>query len=92
MSYDTAKHQEGDMVVGERTDQEASVGREALLLSVEDVARALSIGLTNVRAIVASGEMMSVRIGRRVLIPRAEIEAYVQRLTERAEAGFAGEE
>jgi len=41
---------------------------------------------------VASGEMMSVRIGRRVLIPRAEIEAYVQRLTERAEAGFAGEE
>lgn len=64
----------------------------ALLLSVDDVARTLSIGRSAAWGIVASGDIISVRIGRRVLVPRAEIEAYVRRLTEQAAAGAnAGE-
>jgi len=50
---------------------------EPVLLPVPGTARALGIGTTKCRELIASGELRSVRIDRRVLVPRSEIDAYV---------------
>jgi excisionase family DNA binding protein len=45
-----------------------------LLVSVPEAARLLGVGTTFGWAMVRSGEIPSVRLGRRVLVPRAALE------------------
>ncbi len=58
--------------------------QQPLLLSVPQAARLLGVGLTLCWDMVHSGELPSVRLGRRVLIPRAVVEHL-------ASVGSAGE-
>jgi excisionase family DNA binding protein len=54
----------------------------ALLLSVAQAAMALSIGQRSLYPLLMRGEIRSVTIGRRRLVPVAEIEHYIARLLE----------
>lgn len=56
----------------------------ALLCSILDAASALGISRTSLYAILDAGEIETVRIGKRRLVPLDSIEAYVAAL--RAEA------
>lgn len=49
-------------------------------ISVEEAAMLLSIGRTVTYRLVLSGELRSVKIGRRRLVVRASVEEYVVRL------------
>lgn len=51
-----------------------------LLYSIEDAAKLLSIGKRKVEALVAAGEIETVYIGRRHLIPAEALTDYVERL------------
>ncbi len=55
--------------------------REKLLLRVEEAAGALGIGRTILYELIRSGELVSVRVGRRRLVPIAALRAYVETLT-----------
>lgn len=57
-----------------RTDED----QVPLLLSVRQAARLLGVGTTLCWEMIHSGEMPSVRLGRRVLVPRAAIERLAQ--------------
>lgn len=46
---------------------------DALLYSVEEAARIAGLGKTKFRELLATGEIDSLRVGRRVLVPRAEL-------------------
>lgn len=61
-------------------DQIGAVDRR--LLSVEDAARALSIGRTTAFAKIKSGELGSVQCGSRRLVPVEELDRFVRRLAE----------
>jgi excisionase family DNA binding protein len=52
---------------------------ERLAFSVAETAILLGIGKTKTRELIASGELGSIRTGRRLLVPRSEIEAYIDR-------------
>ena len=49
-------------------------------ISVEDAAMLLGIGRTVTYRLVLSGELRSVKIGRRRLVVRTSVEEYVSRL------------
>ncbi len=49
----------------------------ALLLSPEQVAQILGIGRTFVFALIANGRLKSIKLGRRRLVPRDEVEAFI---------------
>lgn len=51
---------------------------EKLLLTPSEVAETLGIGRTKVYALLASGEMPSVRIGASVRIPVAELKEWLR--------------
>ncbi|CAM06192.1 excisionase family DNA binding protein [Saccharopolyspora erythraea NRRL 2338] len=51
-----------------------------VLLTVEEAAKQLGLGRTKTYALVASGEIESVRIGRLRRIPRTAIDDYAARL------------
>jgi excisionase family DNA binding protein len=55
---------------------------EKIAYSVEEAAQVLSLGRTTVKKLIATGQLTSVRVGRRRLIPRSELETYVNRLVE----------
>ena len=48
--------------------------------SVEDAAKALGIGRTFVFHLIKEGKLKAVHIGRRTLVPVAEVEAFMRRL------------
>lgn len=50
--------------------------------SVPEAAQALCIGTTLCRELIKSGELQSVRIGRRLLVPKSGVELFVARLIE----------
>ena len=52
---------------------------EPLLISKRDSAIALGISLRMVEILIAARELKSVRVGRRRLIPRCELEKFVKR-------------
>lgn len=62
---------------------------EALLHPVDDTCNILGIGKSQTWELIARGELESVKIGRRRLIPHDAIVDYVQRL--RAEAAGSGD-
>ncbi len=53
-----------------------------VLLTVEQAAERLSLGRTTTYALVRSGELRSVRIGRLRRIPADSIDEYVNQLTQ----------
>jgi excisionase family DNA binding protein len=57
-----------------------TTSQQRLLLPVPEAAAQLGVGRTLVWRLVQTGDRRSVRIGKRRLVPRAELEAYVQRL------------
>ena len=48
---------------------------ERLTLTVEEAARLLGIGRSLAYELVATGDLPSIRLGRRILIPRAAVDA-----------------
>lgn len=69
----------------------AAATAPALLLNYAGAAALLSLSERLVRQLVATGELRSVLIRSRRLVPRSEVEAYVARLvaeTERSESAW----
>jgi hypothetical protein len=60
-----------------------------LLMSREDVCRVLSIRPSKRDQLIASGELVKVKIGSRALVTVASVQAYVDRLIEEANAANA---
>lgn len=52
-----------------------------VLLTVEDAARALSVGRTTMYALIKAGHIATVRIGHLRRVPTAALAAYVDQLT-----------
>jgi len=50
-----------------------------LTVNVHEAARLIGCGRDAAYALVREGRLRSIRIGRRVLIPRTEIEAFIER-------------
>jgi excisionase family DNA binding protein len=55
-------------------ERQANLSDTPLLVSVPEAARLLGIGTTFGWILVRSGQMPAIKLGRRVLIPRAAIE------------------
>jgi excisionase family DNA binding protein len=51
-----------------------------ILLSVDDTCTALGVGRSLVYQLIASGELESVTLGRRRLVPARSVDDYVDRL------------
>lgn len=58
---------------------------EPLLLTVVEAAALLGVGRTTVYELLARGDLTAVRIGRCRRVPRAIVDAYVERLLDRRE-------
>jgi excisionase family DNA binding protein len=56
---------------------------QRLLYTVDEAAQCLSVGRTNVFDLIRRGEIESVKIGSRRLVPRAALEAFVNSLRQR---------
>jgi excisionase family DNA binding protein len=54
---------------------------EPLLLTPEEAATVLRVGRTTVYALMKSGDLHAVHIGRSCRLPRAELQRYVDRLS-----------
>lgn len=52
---------------------------QKLAYTVEEAAEALSLGRTNTFALIKEGRLQVVRIGKRVLVPVFELQAFLQR-------------
>jgi excisionase family DNA binding protein len=50
---------------------------DEMLLDVPSTARALHIGPTYCRRLIKEGEIKSIRLGRRLLVPRSWLEQYI---------------
>jgi excisionase family DNA binding protein len=68
-----------DTMGKERSAASAEHIPERLAFPVGEAALLLGIGKTKTRELIASGELRSIRTGRRLLVPRSEIEAYIAR-------------
>jgi hypothetical protein len=67
-----------------QTEQDPIVSKpEAVLIDIPTTAAMLSIGTTKCKELIASGELRSVTIDRRRLVPADEPAAYVARLMDR---------
>ncbi len=53
---------------------------EKACLSVTDVARTLSLDVTYTRRLINRGDIKSVRVGKRVLVPRQCLDEYLSTL------------
>ena len=56
------------------------ISMRRVLYSVEEAASVLSVGRTSLYALIDSGQLERVKIGRRSLVPADSIAAYVERL------------
>ncbi len=52
-----------------------------LLLSAEEAASRLGVGRTTIFGLLAAGDLQSLKIGRRRLIPTAALAAFVEQIT-----------
>jgi excisionase family DNA binding protein len=77
---------ESPPLAGEPRPVDRREGRQAdliLLLSVEEVARALGIGRSKTYELIAAGELEAVHIGRAARVPVAAVQDFVERLRRR---------
>ncbi len=51
---------------------------EKLSYTLKEVAEAMGLGMTKVRENVARGELASFRVGRRVLVSRVALDAFIR--------------
>ncbi len=64
---------------------------EPLLLRAGEVARLLCLGRSKVFAMLAAGELPTVRFGRSVRVPRVALERWIEERTQQASGtGYAG--
>jgi len=49
---------------------------EPLNVDIKECARILGLGITNTKQLIRTGEILSIRHGRRVLVPRVAIDEY----------------
>lgn len=63
-----------------------SLGDHALLLTPEEAARRLSVGRTTIYALMASGDLSSVNIGRCRRVPVSSLRSFVLRLVNESSA------
>jgi excisionase family DNA binding protein len=63
---------------------ESHVDQEPLLYSISDTCRMLSIGRTSVYKLMDEGELVPVKLGKRLMIPRERLIAFVDKLMESA--------
>lgn len=64
---------------------------ERILLTVEEAAKLTSLGRSRTYALVASGAIPSIKIGRSIRIPRLEFEAWVHDQIDRQLTPAAGQ-
>ena len=60
-----------------------------ILYPVSEVAQQLGVGLTTAKALVKSGELRSVKIGRARRVPVEALHEYVQKLESEQSSGAA---
>ena len=65
---------------------------DPLLLSVEEAAQALGIGRSKTYELIASGQVPSLRIGRRTLVPARALSEAVDRMVLATRAGYTAPE
>jgi excisionase family DNA binding protein len=53
------------------------------LLSIDEAARSLGVGRTALYAVLATGELRSLRVGRRRLVPASAVDEYIASATSR---------
>ncbi|MGA2970172.1 MAG: helix-turn-helix domain-containing protein [Acidimicrobiales bacterium] len=71
-----------ELDVDDETRATTTVGRSAaLLISVEDAASILGIGRTLTFELILQGKISSVKIGRRRLVVRQELDEFVRELS-----------
>lgn len=58
---------------------------ESILLRVPEVALRLGLGRSTIYGLIASGELMSVRVGRARRVPAASVDAWVRQRVEDVE-------
>jgi excisionase family DNA binding protein len=68
----------------ERTTRLLAQSPTRLLHPVSEAAQILGVGRTTLYGLFKAGEIKSVRIGTRTVVPHSELEAYVERLTAEA--------
>ena len=56
---------------------QADHSRQKLALSVREVMEELSLGRNSVLTLVHSGQLRSVRVGKRIIIPRRALEDFL---------------
>lgn len=66
--------------MGDPQPRQDAMSADRLLLTPEEVAGVLRVGRTTVYALMKSGELRAVHIGRSCRISQAEVERYVRRL------------
>lgn len=54
---------------------------EPLLIGIEDAAETLGVGRSTAYALIHTGDLETVKIGRRCLVTAASVISYVERLT-----------
>jgi excisionase family DNA binding protein len=74
----------GEATMTTRSSSTAPVAKIAY--SIDDVAELLSLGRTTVVALVSNGEIPSIKVGGRRLIPRRDLDEFVERQRSTPEA------
>jgi len=69
---------------GPPVSAEGSLDAHALLVTPVEAARRLSVGRTTIYALMASGELSSVTIGRCRRVPVTSLQSFVDRLVDNA--------
>ena len=63
----------------EQTAKQSQPARESLTINALEFSQESNVGLNRVRELLRAGKIKHVRSGRRILIPRAEVQAYLER-------------
>lgn len=59
---------------------------DKVLLSKRETAQVLSLSLRTIDGLIAKGDIAAIRIGKRVLVPRPEIDRFVSSATPRPDS------
>jgi excisionase family DNA binding protein len=77
--FERREHQDDDDWLNGRLGREHV--NQTLLVTVEEAARLLGVGQTTMFELIGSGDVKSVRLGRRRLIARKSLESFVEGLS-----------